>query len=284
MMLGVFGMCLGGIVSPAVAQTQGVLGVPQKGQSIGPSGTPAAPAAAPRASVQQVAPLASQPLLGKPSKATPVVQPPKNSHAQKAKTPAKPGSPSAPVAAGSVAAGAVTAGAVAVGASAKPAVETPVPSNPPKPEVAKPDPNKGTVTGAPVPRWATFRADEVNLRTGPGTRYPIEWLYHRRDLPVQIQREFEVWRLIEDQDGVKGWVHQATLTGRRGFVVKTADQTLRKSASEDGNPVALLKVGVVGRIRACDAKASWCDVEAGGYRGWIRRDTIWGIFANEAIN
>lgn len=271
MMLGVFGMCLGGIVNLADAQTQGVLGVPQKGQSIGPSGTPAAPAAAPRASVLQVAPLTSQPLLGKSSKATPVVQPPRNSHAQKAKTTAKP-------------AATVAAGAVAVGTSTKPAVETPLPASPPKPEVAKPDPNKGTVTGAPVPRWATFRADEVNLRTGPGTRYPIEWLYHRRDLPVKIQREFEVWRLIEDQDGVKGWVHQATLTGRRGFVVKTADQTLRKSASDDGNPVALLKVGVVGRIRACDAKASWCDVEAGGYRGWIRRDKIWGIFADEAIN
>ena len=52
----------------------------------------------------------------------------------------------------------------------------------------------------------------------PG-RYPIDWVYQRRDLPVQIEREFEVWRLISDQDGIRGWVHQATLTGRRGFVV-----------------------------------------------------------------
>src|SRR3546814_2683908 len=27
-------------------------------------------------------------------------------------------------------------------------------------------------TGLPLPRFVTLRADEVNLRTGPGTRYP----------------------------------------------------------------------------------------------------------------
>ncbi len=270
----VLGLCVAGLTGRAGAQTQGVLGVPPKGQSVGGTGTPVPPTAAPRASVQQVAPLASQSLLGKATPTTPVVQPPKNSHAQKAAPPAKPATPGA-------AAPAAAAGAVA---AAKPVAEPPAPAAPAKPETAKPDPSKGTVTGAPVPRWATFRADEVNLRTGPGTRYPIEWQYHRRDLPVQIQREFEVWRLIEDQDGVKGWVHQATLTGRRGFVVKTADQTLRKSAAEDGNPVAVLKVGVVGRIRACEAKATWCEVDAGGFRGWIRRDMIWGTFKDEAIN
>ncbi len=112
----------------------------------------------------------------------------------------------------------------------------------------------------------------------------MEWVYHRRDLPVQIQREFEVWRLIEDQDGVKGWVHQATLTGRRGFVVRGKDQTLRRTASDDAAPVALLKPGVVGRIRACDTTATWCEVQVGDYRGFLRRDAMWGISAGEAVN
>ena len=261
---------IGGMLCPAAsAQTpappaQGVLGAPQKPQAV-PAGPAKPPVAAPRAGVQQVAPLTSKPLATKP---TPVVPPSKNTHAQKPKPSAKP----------AMAAGAAAGAAAAV--VAKP--ESPPPTE--RPETAKPDPNKGTVTGAPVPRWAALRADEVNLRTGPGTRYPIEWLYRRRDLPVQIQREFEAWRLIEDQDGVKGWVHQATLTGRRGFVVKTADQTLRKSAAEDATPVALLNVGVVGRVRACAANATWCDVEAGGFRGWVKRDAIWGVFPDEAVN
>ena len=44
---------------------------------------------------------------------------------------------------------------------------------PPKPEY---DPNKGTVTGLPIPRYASLRADVVNLRAGPGARYPIDWV------------------------------------------------------------------------------------------------------------
>ncbi|WP_173569727.1 SH3 domain-containing protein [Acetobacter conturbans] len=81
------------------------------------------------------------------------------------------------------------------------------------------DPTKGSNTGLPLPRFAALRADDVNMRAGPGQRYPIQWVYHRRGLPVQIEREFDVWRLIEDSDGVKGWVHQATLVGSRDFVV-----------------------------------------------------------------
>lgn len=108
-------------------------------------------------------------------------------------------------AAGAIA-GTAGTGAAGTGTPAAPAA-------PPAP------PDKGTVTGLPLPRFAALRADEVNMRSGPGQRYPIEWVYHRRDLPVKIEREFDVWRLVEDSDGQKGWVHQATLVGARTFVV-----------------------------------------------------------------
>ena len=266
---------LGLLISPALAQPQGVLGAPAKPQNV-PQGKATPPVAAPRAPVQQVGPSSASSTLGqsKLGKPTPVVAAPANAHAQKSKP--KPGKAAV---VGAVAAGAVVGGAAAV-AVAKPA---PV-AEPPKPEAEKPDPNKGTTTGAVLPRWAALRSDEVNLRTGPGTRYPIDWVYHRRDLPVQIQREFEAWRLIEDQDGVKGWVHSATLAGRRGFVIKTGDQTLRKSAADDAPAVAILRAGVAGRLRSCAAKAAWCEVEAGGFRGWLKRDAIWGIFPDEGVN
>ena len=169
---------------------------------------------------------------------------------------------------------------------APPPVAVPAPAPVPTPQAAPvaTEPGKGSVTGQPLPRWAALRSDEVNLRAGPGTRYPIDWVYHRRDLPVQIEREFDAWRLIEDQDGVKGWVHSATLAGRRGFVIKTGDQTLRKSAADDAAAVATLRTGVAGRLRGCAARAAWCEVEAGGYRGWLKREAIWGIFPDEVVN
>ena len=146
------------------------------------------------------------------------------------------------------------------------------------------EPPKGTATGLPLPRFAALRSDEVNMRAGPGTRYPINWVYKRRDLPVQIEREFEVWRLVRDPEGTKGWVHQATLTGRRSFIVTGGDQMLLKQPDEKAAKVAELKPGVIGHIRSCEANSAWCQVQVGEYRGYLKRDEFWGAKPDEAVN
>ena len=249
------------LASPLAAQTTGTLQVPAKQKSSEPA-QPTPPQAAPREPVHQA--------TGKP---TPVVKPHGVVHAQK--PPPKP----APKAA----AGKATAAKPAAPLPSPPVVATPAPTPPPEPP--KPEaPDKGTVTGLPLPRFASLRADEVNMRAGPGTRYPIQWVYKRRDLPVEIEREFEVWRLVQDPDGTKGWVHQATLTGRRSFIVGAADATLRRSASDEAPPVAILKPGVIGRIRACAQASDWCEVQTGDYRGWLRRGEIWGTLNGEAVS
>ncbi|HEY2620392.1 MAG TPA: SH3 domain-containing protein [Acetobacteraceae bacterium] len=160
-------------------------------------------------------------------------------------------------------------------------VPPPVPGEPPKPPEA--DTSKGSNTNLPLPRFAALRSDEVNLRAGPGTRYPIEWVYKRRELPVEIEREFEVWRLVQDPEGTKGWVHQATLTGRRSFIVTGGDATLRRDAQDSASAVAILKPGVIGHIRSCAATSDWCQVQAGDYRGYLKRGQFWGTLPGEAV-
>ena len=181
-------------------------------------------------------------------------------------------------------------GAPATRPAAKPTphhapVATPPPApEPPPPEPEKPvEQTKGSNTGSPLPRFVTLRSDEVNLRTGPGTRYPIDWVYKRRDLPVMIEREFDAWRLIRDPEGVKGWVHQATLAPRRSAVIIGGEQTLRHDPRDDAAPVARLKPGVILRLRSCEATSDWCLAQVQDYRGWIRRTEIWGTFPGEAI-
>jgi aspartyl-tRNA synthetase len=176
-------------------------------------------------------------------------------------------------------------------------VPVPVPAAPPVP----PAPLKGSNTGLPLPRFAALRADAVNLRSGPGTRYPIQWVYKRRDLPVEIEREFDVWRLIEDSEGVKGWVHQATLVGTRSFVILSStaaavpvsadsatsgspdSRMLRATPQADGAVVAILKPGVIGRIRSCPAGSAWCRVSIHNYSGWLPRSAFWGLLPDETI-
>ncbi len=164
----------------------------------------------------------------------------------------------------------------------------PAPAPPAAPAPATPapeaqNPAKGTVTGLPLPRFASLRSDEVNLRAGPGTQYPIDWVYKRRDLPVEIEREFDVWRLISDEDGVRGWVNQATLMARRGFVVTGGEQVLRGAADDNAAPVARLQAGVMGRLRSCTASSDWCAVQVGDYRGFLKRDQFWGALPGEVV-
>lgn len=118
-----------------------------------------------------------------------------------------------------VAAGAGAAAAGVAGAAAATTPDTAAQAQGTTPATPAEDATKGAVTGQPLPRYAALRADEVNLRAGPGRRFPILWVYHRRGMPVRIEREFDVWRLIEDSTGQKGWVQQATISGGRDFLV-----------------------------------------------------------------
>ena len=214
---------------------------------------PKAPLAAPRTPVQG-------------AKKTPVVPPHGPTHPQK---PAGAAPPAKPV-------------PVPVPAPAAPATT----ETEPKGAAAEklPDPEKPEGAASKLPRFASLRSDEVNMRAGPGARYRIDWVYRRRDLPVEIEREFDVWRWVGDADGIHGWVHQATLMGRRSFVVQKTDATLRSDASDSASAVAILKPGVVGRIRSCPAGSDWCNVSTGSYRGYLRRTQFWGLLPGEVIN
>jgi len=136
-------------------------------------------------------------------------------------------------------------------------------------------------TGLPLPRFVTLRADEVNLRTGPGTRYPIDWVYRRRGMPVEIVDEFDTWRRIRDWQGTEGWVHQSMVQGQRGILVTGKRHTLLRRP-EPGTPgVALVDAGVVGVLERC--QGDWCEVVAGGFTGWLQRDAFYGLYPGEAL-
>lgn len=148
---------------------------------------------------------------------------------QAAHTPAR--HKAAAVATGAAAGAAAGAASAAGGAADQPAT--------PPAAAAPEEPPKGTVTGMPLPRYAALRSDEVNMRAGPGRRFPILWVYHRRGMPVRIEREFDVWRLVEDSTGQKGWIQQATLAGGRDFLVPGEppgdDAPLEAKLDKNGN-------------------------------------------------
>ena len=136
-------------------------------------------------------------------------------------------------------------------------------------------------SGLALPRFVTLRAAKVNLRTGPGIRYPIEWVYARKGLPLEVIDEFETWRRVRDWQGSVGWVHQSMLSGRRGAMV-VGERRLLRRAPEDGAPgVAQVEAGVVGSLRRCTG--GWCRIEVKGFEGWLRQDQIYGAYPDESV-
>ncbi|MCP4330513.1 MAG: hypothetical protein GY791_18980 [Alphaproteobacteria bacterium] len=136
-------------------------------------------------------------------------------------------------------------------------------------------------TGLPLPRFVSMRADEVNVRTGPGVRYPIDWVYQRSGLPVEITAEFDTWRKIRDWEGTEGWVHQSMLAGKRTALVTKQRRTLRREPSAGSAAVAHAEPGVVGELKRC--VGAWCRIRIAGYDGWLERTEFWGVYANETV-
>ncbi len=137
-------------------------------------------------------------------------------------------------------------------------------------------------SGLPLPRFASLKSNEINMRVGPGERYPITSVYTRKQLPVEIIEEFAHWRRIRDHDGATGWVHKNLLSGIRSAIVMK-DVTDIRSKPED---VARVHVragkGRIGILESC--KPDWCAIEIDGYEGWVNKADIWGATREEVFD
>ncbi len=137
-------------------------------------------------------------------------------------------------------------------------------------------------TSLPLPRFVSLSADEVNLRTGPNTKYPIKWILVKEGMPVEIIREFDDWREIRDMSGETGWVHKNLLSGMRMIIVTGQEPiVIYKKPDTATRPVVKLEPGVQAQILKC--QKSWCRIAVAGYKGWLNRSQIWGVYPNEII-
>ncbi|MEX2630258.1 MAG: SH3 domain-containing protein [Tistlia sp.] len=142
----------------------------------------------------------------------------------------------------------------------------------------------GSASGLPIPRFVSLRAAEVNLRAGPGLQYPIEWVYRRPDLPVEVIDEFDNWRKLRDWEGTEGWVHSSMIQAKRtAQVLATGDggpRTLRRAPGTDAPAVATLQPEALGTLVGCDK--GWCQLAFGAFQGWLSQEAFFGVHPAEA--
>ena len=133
----------------------------------------------------------------------------------------------------------------------------------------------------PLPRFAVLHSDKVNLRTGPGQRYPVEWIFTRKDLPVEIIAQFEHWRRIRDWEGTEGWVQEHMLNGKREVMIRGGVRALRNSPDLGAALIARAEPGVMAKLLEC--RDTWCRIQTDDITGWVQRADIWGVYPNETV-
>jgi len=138
-------------------------------------------------------------------------------------------------------------------------------------------------SGLPLPRFVSLRAGEVNLRTGPGVQYPVEWVYRKSGLPLEVIAEYKTWRKVRDWEGSQGWVHQTMLSAKRGFIVTGGNRDIRAKSDTKARTVARVQTGVSGQLVACPSDTDFCRVEVEGFEGWLNRADFWGVLKGEAF-
>ena len=136
-----------------------------------------------------------------------------------------------------------------------------------------------------LPRFASFRDEIVNARSGPGTKYPIDWVYKQKHAPVEIIAEFENWQRIRDWENSESWVMKQLLTKKRYVkVITPGENNLYIKDNYKSKIIARIEDDVIGEVKKCPADNNFCLVSFNHYEGWISRQNLYGIYDNEIID
>jgi len=137
----------------------------------------------------------------------------------------------------------------------------------------------GPETNLPMPRFVSLKASESNVRRGPSLSHRIDWVFKRRNMPLQVVAEYGHWRRVIDREGQGGWVHYTMLSGARTVIVDQDMLVLRARPDTTATENAVLELGVIARLGECDA--TWCRLTADGYKGWAPKSVLWGVQPDE---
>tara|TARA_B100000963_G_C22313784_1_gene531192 strand:- start:216 stop:659 length:444 start_codon:yes stop_codon:yes gene_type:complete len=123
--------------------------------------------------------------------------------------------------------------------------------------------------------FLTLRNEKVNLRQGPSFDYPVKIFYKKKFLPVLVQDKSDNFRKIRDHENNSGWIHISQLSKKKAALVIDDNLILFNNSTKYSNPVAILKKGRLVKIKKC--KKEWCKVNTGEFRGWVKKESLWGL-------
>jgi len=139
-----------------------------------------------------------------------------------------------------------------------------------------------------LPRFASFRFGMINARSGPGKRYPIDWVYKQKNAPVEVIQAYEyrkeMWYKIRDWDNSESWVLHAKLSKKRtAKVMGEAENNVYAKGSYDAKIIAKAEKGAVADIVKCPRSNEFCLLKFKSQEGWMPRKDLFGVYPDEVI-
>ncbi|HET7086305.1 MAG TPA: SH3 domain-containing protein [Rhizomicrobium sp.] len=131
-------------------------------------------------------------------------------------------------------------------------------------------------------RYVSQRPDKAYLREGPSFAHKVLWVYRHRGYPFAVTAEFDVWRRVRAADGTVGWMSASMLSDQRTVLITGKERVRITAQPGGGKPVALADPGAIARLVACTREA--CHIRGESADGWITKDRIWGVGADEVFD
>lgn len=145
--------------------------------------------------------------------------------------------------------------------------------------------NIGPVTKQPIPRFVSLKPSDTPMREGPSKDHRIRWIFKREGLPVEVIAEHEQWRRVRDSESTEGWVYFGRLSNRRTVIVLAGkdrpERDLFARENETSGIVARLQPGVIANVESCSA--DWCEVTVEGFKGFVKKNAVWGVYPEERV-
>ena len=122
--------------------------------------------------------------------------------------------------------------------------------------------------------------ENVNLRSGPGTKYQVKWEYGK-GFPLKVVSKKGDWVKVTDFENDSGWIYKPLLS-KKGHMIVKAFKDKNKRVNIRSGPGTRYKVvgkayyGVV--FETLEQKNGWAKVRhESGLVGWIKRTLVWGF-------
>lgn len=128
-------------------------------------------------------------------------------------------------------------------------------------------------TAALCADYVTVKNDDVNIRSGPSTNYPVKMEVFR-GYPFKVMSKEGNWIKVTDFEGDSGWIHDSLVAKGDTVIVSGTKVNMRASTSTKSAVIAEVERGVV--FTQIGKEGDWIKVRhSGGTTGWIYSKLVW---------